>query len=189
MRKSWGELSPAYRARLESRGVTARTHATADLRSARGYHHREYVPTGSIKPSLGARIAKGEATAKELRDVAKSFTWPSWVPRTISYEKGGSRVRTHADVGAVLSQLPPPSRWRGVTLTPRGDYQPWTVVVERKRGAPVEILIPGGGGDGTGAKQVLAILTKVQDDQLLESQEARRRREVEAIFLEVVESP
>ena len=58
-RKSWGELSPAYRARLERAGIGSREHAAgATLHKARGHKSLQHEKTQRIE-----RRAEREAFA------------------------------------------------------------------------------------------------------------------------------
>jgi hypothetical protein len=81
-----------------------------------------------------------------------------------------------------MSLLPNPSKWESVDFVPRPDNQPWTMTVVLKRGYPVVIDIPGGGGPGTGARQILEIVT------LVGVQKKPKPNEVERVFLEVMGS-
>jgi hypothetical protein len=63
------------------------------------------------------------------------------------------------DVAAALSQLPNPSKWSEVTFLAAPDGAPWTMIVTPKRGYAISIEIPGGGAVGTGARDVLDLLT------------------------------
>lgn len=172
-RKAWKDLSPAYRARLERRGVTSHTHAVADLTQARG--HPSAPPPGAAPKDLVEKIVRGQGTRDDLRTLASKFTRPSWVPDWAS-----------VDVAAALSRLPNPKRWEDVEFIPRGDGQPWTMIVRLKGNAyDREILIPGGGGPGTGAKEVLEIVSDISKGSQRERQRERVRRRAEAIFFEV----
>lgn len=171
-RKAWKDLSPAYRARLERAGVTSHTHAVANLTEARG--HPSSPPPGAAPKELVDKLVKGQGSPQEFKELASRFTRPSWVPQWAS-----------VDVAAALSRLPNPKRWDDVEFVPRGDGQPWTMIVRLKGNAyDREILIPGGGGPGTGAKEVLQIVTDLRD----KSERETRRRRAEAIFFEVLGS-
>jgi hypothetical protein len=90
---------------------------------------------------------------------------------------------TSPDVAAALSLLPPPSRWKSVDFQPRGDGQFWTMtVIPKGRAYPVVIDIPGGGGPGSGARQILEIVT------LIGKAPAKKRTAAEELFFEVMGS-
>lgn len=183
-RKAWKDLTPAYRARLERAGVTRADHARANLVRARG--HQLARPAGAAPAALAEAAARGQLTARQLREVGRSFTWPSWLPKRARRQgEPGVTFPVTPDVAAALSQLPDPKRWREVTFTPRGDGEPWTMTVKLKGNAyDREILIPGGGYAGSGAKEVIEIVT-----MLTEQSEAKKtRRAAEALFFEVLGS-
>ncbi len=171
-RKAWDALSPAYRARLERSGITRASHAKANLTEARG--HPSPRPAGAAPKELVERLVRGEGTPEDFKTLVKKFTRPSWVPAWAAN-----------DVAAALSQLPNPRTWESVEFIPRDDGQPWTMIVHRKGNAyDREILIPGGGGPGSGAKEVLQIVTDLKDQQRARAE--KKRRAVEALFFEVV---
>lgn len=171
-RKAWKDLTPAYRARLERSGVTAKSHASENLIRARG--HQPSRPVGAINEALINRVVRGDATIEEIKELPKKFTRPSWVPASAS-----------PDVAAALSQLPNPKSWESVEFIPRDDGDAWTMVVHRKGNAyDREILIPGGGGPGSGAKEVLQIVADLERAQ--ETEIEKKRRRVEALFFEVI---
>lgn len=170
-RKAWKDLSPAYRQRLTSHGVTARTHGVANLTGARGHPSRP--PTGAAPSALVGLLVSGEALPQDFKTAASKFTRPSWVPKSAP-----------VDVAAALSQLPNPKRWQHVEFIPRADGEAWTMIVELKGNAyDNEILIPGGGGAGTGAKDVLQIVTDIQREP-----KKTKALEAAAVFFEVNES-
>jgi hypothetical protein len=73
---------------------------------------------------------------------------PRWIPKGTAY-----------DVVAALSQLSrPPDRWTRVELQPAPQGQPWTMTVHYDRGYAESIQVPGGGADGTGARELLDLL-------------------------------
>lgn len=149
-RKAWKDLSPAYRARLERAGITARTHGVANLTEARG--HPSKPPAGAAPRELVERLVRGEALPEEFKKIRTEFTRPVWVPKSAPI-----------DVQAALSRLPNPKRWESVEFVPRDDGEPWTMIVKLKGNAyDREILIPGGGGPGTGARSVLEIVTDIE---------------------------
>jgi hypothetical protein len=163
-RVGWRKLSAATRQRYEAAGITrADWEAGVDLRAARGHAP---PPPPYTAP---AQIVGGTATRddfKAVKDWAASNLAPRWT-------KG-----LDPDVAAALSQIPfPPDRWRDVILTPAADGEPWTMRVVPK-GRPqtgvitdrqgndhavtaydVVIQISGGGEPGSGARQVLDLLT------------------------------
>ena len=159
--------------RREVRKAAAATHRSGDLIRARG--HQPSRPAGAVPESVITPIVLGEGTPKDLRTLASKFTRPAWVPRWAA-----------VDVAAALSQLPNPNRWKSVAFTPRGEGEPWTMTVELKGNAYDRvILIPGGGGPGSGAKEVLRIVSELEEGR---SGDARRRREAEEVFFFVLGS-
>lgn len=181
-RKRWGELSEAYRRRLERQGITARTHQRADLNRARG--HVSTRPVGAIDRATIERVLTGEGTVGEVTgtDLLARFTWPDWVPRTIDNQGDGFTYAVEVPVAAALSQLPDPRTWDHVAFSPRVADEPWEMVVYiKRRTTPRRILIPGGGEPGSGAKQVLDIVSALTD-----SENARReRRRASLLFFDV----
>lgn len=167
-RVGWGKLSSDYRSRLERNGVSrAEWESGVDLRRVRG--HTPPPPRGAAPAEVVGSVLGGTATRDDLaalREWADKATAPSWT-------RG-----LDADVAAALSQIPwPPGKWRDVILTPAADGDPWTMRVVPK-GRPengtvtdrkgndhavtaydVTIEIPGGGEAGSGAKQVMDLLT------------------------------
>jgi hypothetical protein len=183
--KAWKDLSPAYKKRLQRQGITAKTHRRSELNQARG--HRSTQAVGAINEGTLRRIIAGEGTVSEVTgtDLLSRFTWPAWVPHTVSNQQDGFTYAVDPVVAAALSRLPDPRTWTSVEFQPAGDDEPWTMVVGvKRRKKPRTTTIPGGGGAGTGAKQVLDILTS------LESQEnARRMRaRAEQLFINVRET-
>ena len=99
------------------------------------------------------RMVSGAGTDQDRRVLA-AFGRPSWIPRSVSY-----------DVAAALSQLHgTPASWAQVRFVPSQAGEPWAMIVTPK-GSPrladgtsaydQIVLIPGGGGPGTGAREVL----------------------------------
>ena len=173
-RKAWKDLSPAYRARLERKGITARTHGVANLTEARGHPSRP--PAGAAPKELVEKLVRGEALPEDFKKARTAFTRPSWVPKSAPI-----------DVQAALSRLPNPKRWENVDFIPRDDGEPWTMIVKLKGNAyDREVLIPGGGGPGTGARAVLEIVTELGRDSA--EAERRRQRRTEALFFDVLGS-
>jgi len=174
VRKAWKDLTPAYRARLERRGVTSHTHAVANLTQARG--HPSKPPAGAAPRDIVERVVKGQGTESDWKALRKrgSFIRPAWVPKS-----------TSLDVAAALSQLPPPSRWEDVEFVPRSDGDAWTMIVKLKGNAyDREILIPGGGDPGSGAREVLEIVAGLRRKQ--EDDATKKRKRAEALFYEVL---
>jgi len=182
-RKAWRDLTPAYRRRLERQGITARSHRSADLTVPRGHVSTRVV--GAIdRGTLERILAQREGTLGEVtgRDLLARFTWPSWVPHTVENQQDGFTYSVDPVVAAALSRLPDPHTWRDVAFTPRGEDEPWTMVVDVKgRKRPVETIIPGGGGPGSGAKVVLDILTSLEEKE----NERRVKRRIESLFFTV----
>jgi hypothetical protein len=188
-RKSWSQLTPAYRARLERKGITAATHASASKVQARGYHPRK----GAVNRRLYNRIVNNEGTVAERRTLAEQFIWPDWVPRTLTRQRGSRgrryQFKTSPDVAAGLSLLPNPKYWRDVEFVPRPNGEPWTMIVHLKNGNRREILIPGGGGPGSGAKETLEIVTQLREERVNIPKRERRRYQYEDVdFFAVVGS-
>jgi len=184
-RKSWRQLSPAYRARLERRGITAATHASASKVEARGYHPSR----GAVNRKLYNRIINNEGTVAERRTLETQFVWPDWVPRTVSRQRGSRgrryQFKTQPDVAAAFSLLPNPKSWKDAEFIPRGDGQPWTMIVHLKNGNTKTIDIPGGGGPGSGAKEVLEIVTELQEKKV-NMPKYKRATSGEEVFFEVM---
>lgn len=142
--------------------------AGVDLRGARG--HTPAPP----RYEAPAQILGGSGGRDDVRAVRE------WLDRGLAprWAQG-----LDPDVAAALSQIPwPPSEWGDVILTPRADGEPWTMRVVPK-GRPitgvltdrngndhattsydVTIDIPGGGEVGSGARQVLDLLTFGPED-------------------------
>ncbi len=184
-RKAWKDLSPDYKARLKRQGITAKTHRTADLNTARG--HRSTRVVGAIDESTLRRVVSGQGTLGEVTgtDLLARFTWPAWVPHYVDNQQDGFTYAVDPVVAAALSRLPDPRTGQGVEFLPAGADQPWTMVVEIKgRKKKRETLIPGGGGAGSGAKQVLDILTSLEEDE----NKRRVRARGELLFFTVRET-
>lgn len=166
-RVGWSKLTADYRGRIERAGITrSQWEAGADLRAARG--KAPAPPAYAAPEELRTDLISGQATMHELeraRDWTESALAPAWT------------AGLDADVAVALSELPRPSRWADVIFTPAADGEPWTMHVVMK-GQPVtgvivdrngnehattaydyEIQIPGGGEAGSGAKQVMDLLT------------------------------
>lgn len=154
-RKNWETLSAPYRQRLERAGITQRGYEQGiDLRAARG--HRPPPLVGSPEDlKLYNAVISGQGTEDDFKVLRTTFTRPSWLPAS-----------TPVDVAAAFSQLPPPSNWKSVQVFPRSDGQPWEVTVERKRGYAVTVEIPGGGYEGSGAKEFLNVLADIRDGRI-----------------------
>lgn len=163
-RVGWGQLSASYRRRLTGSGITREEwEAGVDLRKARGHTPAPPIYEAPVQILGGSG---GRDDLRAVREWAESNLAPRW---------------THGldpDVAAALSQIPwPPDQWRDVVLTPRADGEAWSMRVIPK-GRPnsgvmidrngndhattaydVVIEIPGGGEVGSGARQVLDLLT------------------------------
>ena len=181
-RKKWSELSAAYRKRLERQGITARSHRTADLSRARG--HVSTRPVGAIDKATIERVLTGEGTVGEVvgTDLLDRFNWPDWVPHVVRNQGDGFDYAVEVPVAAALSQLPDPRTWDHVAFSPRVGDEPWEMVVYvKRRTTPRRILIPGGGEPGSGAKQVLDIVSALTDDE----NKRRERRRASLLFFDV----
>ena len=184
-RKAWKDLSPDYKARLKRQGITAKTHRRTDLNQARG--HRSTKAVGSIDESVLRRVLSGEGTLGEVTgtDLLARFTWPAWVPHVVDNQQDGFAYQVDPVVAAALSRLPDPRTWKSVEFHPQGEDEPWLMVVEIKgRKKAREVPIPGGGGAGTGAKQILDILTSLEGDE----NKRRTRARGELLFFTVRET-
>jgi hypothetical protein len=164
-RVGWSKLRASTRRRYLGAGITrADWEAGVDLRQARS--HPAPPPTYQAPAQLVGGPLPSMADVYRVREWAESKAAPAWT-------RG-----MHPDTAAALSQIPwPPSQWRDVILTPAADMAPWTMRVVPK-GRPtigivtdragkdhavtaydVIIQIPGGGELGSGARQVLDLLT------------------------------
>lgn len=147
VRFGWRKLSQPYRTRLERQGITQRAWEDgADLRKARG--KKPKPPPGAIPVELAEELAT--APSEAALAAAARFTRPPWIPEWVTN-----------DVAAILSQLPDPSKWVDVIFSPQPDGAPWQMTVELKRGYPITIDIPGGGGPGSGAKEILDLVADI----------------------------
>jgi hypothetical protein len=181
----YAHLTPAYRKRLSSHGITPENYQSLDKNRARG--HRSTKAVGAIDEGTLRRVLSGQGTVDEVTGAGllSRFTWPAWVPATVDNQQDGFTYAVDPVVAAALSRLPDPRTWKGVEFHPQGEDEPWLMVVEIKgRKKKREILIPGGGGAGTGAKQVLDILTSLEVDENLR----RQKRRVEDLFFTVRET-
>jgi hypothetical protein len=172
--KAWKDLSPAYKKRLRSYGITAKTHNKTDKNVARG--HRSTRTVGAIDEATLRRVVSGQGTISEVTGAGllSRFTWPSWVPHTVSNQQDGHTYVVEPVVAAALSRLPDPRMWTSVAFEPAGDDEPWTMVVGvKRRKKPRTTVIPGGGGAGSGAKQVLDILSSLETDENVRRMKAR----------------
>ena len=156
-RSGWSRLTPAYRGRLERRGISRGAwESGADLRVARG--HTPQRPRGAApEPVTRAAVAGGRLDDAQQR-ILRAFRGPGWIPEG-----------TSDDVRAALSQLRgQPSSWAGVRFVPAPRGEPWAMVVTPKGAVrrpdgtsayDQVVLIPGGGGPGTAAREVLDLFT------------------------------
>ena len=145
-RVGFSRLSASYRRRIERTVGRDAWEAGADLRAARGKTPKP--PPTAAPTKIVERVVGGGGTPEDFRELG-TWTRPGWIPKTM-----------REDVAAALSQLPPPSRWSHVSFHATADGAPWRMVVEMKgRADPVEIERPGGGAVGTGARDVLELLS------------------------------
>lgn len=147
VRFGWRKLSRPYRTRLERQGITQRAWEDgADLRKARG--KKPKPPPGAAPAELAKELAN--APTEAALAAAAAFIRPAWIPEWVTN-----------DVAAILSQLPDPAKWADAYFTPGADGGPWKLTVQLKRGYPVSVEIPGGGGPGSGAKEVLDLIADI----------------------------
>ena len=145
-RVGYRSLSKSYRERIDRTVGRKAWEAGADLRKARG--HVPEPPKTAAPTDVVERVVSGAGTPTDFRELGL-WNRPGWIPATM-----------RDDVAGALSQLPNPSRWSHVSFYAAPDGAPWRMVVEMKGNAyPVEIEIPGGGALGTGARDVLELLT------------------------------
>jgi hypothetical protein len=175
-RKGWAELSPAYRARLERQGVTRQSYGRGtDIREARGHRNEGAPRLSPERRELVARAVRADATEAELRAMGR-WGRPVWLPR---------RVKVRPETAAALSQLPSPDKWRSVDFESAGDGQPWRMVVHVKRARyPIVIEIPGGGSQGTGAREALDAIYAVREDLIDVAEQSGREAQARAVFAE-----
>ena len=181
----YAHLTPAYRKRLSSHGITPENYTAVDKNRARG--HRSTKAVGAIDEETLRRVLSGQGTVEEVTGAGllARFTWPAWVPATVDNQQDGFSYAVDPVVAAALSRLPDPRTWKSVEFHPQGEDEPWEMCVEIKRRKKKRcVLIPGGGGAGTGAKQVLDILTSLEVDENLR----RQKRRVEDLFFTVRET-
>ena len=181
----YAHLTPAYRKRLASHGITPANYRQLDQNVARG--HRSTKTPGAIDEGVLRRVLGGGGTVAEVTggDLLARFTWPSWIPATVSNQQDGFTYPVDPVVAAALSRLPDPRTWKSVAFEPAGDDEPWVMIVEIKgRKKKRTTIIPGGGGAGTGAKQVLDILTSLEEDENMRRMKAR----AELLFFTVRET-
>jgi hypothetical protein len=183
--KAWKDLSPAYKKRLQSHGITARTHNKTDKSIARG--HRSTRAVGAIDESTLRRVVSGQGTLGEVTgtDLLSRFTWPSWVPHYVTNQQDGVTYAVEPVIAAALSRLPDPRTWTSVEFHPADDDEPWEMVVTvKRRKKPRTTIIPGGGGAGSGAKVVLDIISSLEVDE----NKRRQRARAELLFFLVRET-
>jgi len=180
VRFGWEDKSEAYRRRLERNGISRSDwEQGADLRAARG--HKPEPKVSRTREKALERIINRNSTDldRDYKTLQRGFRWPRWVPKELP-DNGAVTY----DVAVALSQLPPPSRWKSVDFVPRPDGQAWTMtVVPKGRAYPVVIDIPGGGGAGTGARQILEIMTLLEKGPVKKQPTA-----ADAVFFEVMGS-
>ena len=144
-RVGFSKLSASYRRRIERTVGREAWESGVDLRAARG--KKPKPPPTAAPVEVTRRVVAGEGTPEDIRTLG-AFQRPGWIPRSM-----------REDVAASLSFLPNPSRWKNVELQARPNGEPWTMIVTPKTGYPISIEIPGGGAVGTGARDVLDLLT------------------------------
>lgn len=147
-RVGFSRLSANYRRRIERTVGRSAWEAGVDLRAARG--KKPAPPVGAAPPEITQRVIEGRGTEADIRELGvwQATGRPRWIPAAM-----------RDDVAAALSQLPNPSKWSEVTFLAAPDGAPWTMIVTPKRGYAISIEIPGGGAVGTGARDVLDLLT------------------------------
>ena len=167
-RVGWSKLKKGTRERYTAAGISrADWEAGADLRKARG--HTPPPPPWMAPAEITQRVIGGRGTTGDLEALktwASSAMAPWWT------------YGMDPDVKAALSLIPFPQRqWADVILTPAADDAPWTMRVIPKGRPSIGIVtdrggkghsitaydavieIPGGGAPGTGARQVMDLLT------------------------------
>lgn len=167
VRFGYRKLSTAYRTRLERQGITQEQwELGADLRTARG---KAPKPPTTVEPRLVRALLEGPTPAEQL-EARAAFVRPSWIPADASL-----------DVAVALSQFPNPNRWKEVEFQARSGGEPWTMIVTPKgNGYPIAYEIPGGGGPGSGAREVLDIVTEIRNKQI--DRNAAQRRAINEIW-------
>ena len=155
-RVGYRNLSKPYKARLVRAGISQRQWEDgADLRTARG--HKPTPPKYVAPAPLISNALEGELSGADLAELRQwqGSQRPAWIPDSI-----------RVDVAATLSQLPPPTQWSEVVLYPRPGGDTWTMHVEFKGARyPIDIEIPGGGVELSGAWQVLDLLSNPPDSR------------------------
>ncbi len=154
--KTWTQLSPSYRARLEGAGVDRKAWlAGVDLRGARS--HAPGAPVGAAPPEVISRVLADEGSPADLGQLRE---WQAGQSGEYYYDSMGY------EAAAALSQLhTPPERWASVQLTPRDDGRAWTMTVTPVGGGyPETIQIPGGGASGSGAGEILKYLEDLKGE-------------------------
>jgi hypothetical protein len=158
VRFGYKKLSPAYRKRLASKGISQREwEMGSPLQAARG-HAREGLPKISKSQQQQIdRAVRADLTPQELKQLDRVIIRPKWIPKNME-------IRT--EVIAALSGLPDPKTWKHAYLTPHEPPEPWTLTIYRKRSKiPIVIEIPGGGGgEGEAPREVIDILQRVNLD-------------------------
>jgi hypothetical protein len=158
VRFGWKKLTPAYRKRLERKGITQRTWEDgADLRAARGKPAAGLKTGTKSQRTLTQKAVRADATPAELRALEGIITRPRWIP---------ADLQPRTEVAAVLATLPDPKTWKHVYITPAPDGQPWTLTIYRKRSKyPLIVEIPGGGGaEGEAPREVIDVMERLVKD-------------------------
>jgi hypothetical protein len=157
--RTWSSLSPGYRARLKSalgEGAREKWLAGADLRSARS--HKPAPPVGAAPRAVTERVVAGEGSMGDLQVLRD---WQAANPRGYYYSD------MDYELAAVLSQIrTPPEDWAHVHIVPRPNSEPWTVTVTPKGGGYTETVdIPGGGAEGSPAREFVDYLDDLQGEE------------------------
>jgi len=154
-RVGYRKLTPTYKARLARNGISQRAWEDgADLRKARG-HTKDIARVESPLPDdVITDLIHGRGEPGDFAEVSNTKL-PSWIPTDI-----------RADVAAALSQLPPPYKWEGVVLYPKAGGNTWgmKVTLNNTYHDELEIEIPGGGEELSGAHVILQLLSMPPED-------------------------
>lgn len=152
--RSWNNLTPAYRNRLERGGLSKSSYESgADLRKARGHAPKGFQTLNRDELALLNKAVRADATPQEIKKLEQFLTRPSWIPKS-------SEVRP--EVYGALGKLPHPRTWKHVYIVPTARG-PWEMTVYTKRGRyPNTIEIPGGGGAvGEAPREVIDLVKQL----------------------------
>jgi hypothetical protein len=166
-RFGYRNLTSDYKKRLARQGISQRDWENGvDLRKARGHTKDVASPKSALAPEVITSLVSGQGKAKDFAKVSRTRL-PGWIPKD-----------TRADVKAALSQLPSPNKWESVVLYPRGDGSTWTMKVTLKNmyHDVIEIEIPGGGDQLSGAWTVLDILSNPNNNNAWGSWDSNQLR-------------